>query len=65
MNSPVIAKAMLDVPSPSVGETPVKPGQARLAKQALAMDSASLEFDAGPSIRQYPWLRNADADTEG
>jgi uncharacterized protein YbjT (DUF2867 family) len=49
----------------SILAAPVKPGQARVAKQALAMDSASLEFDAGPSIRQYPWLRNADADTEG
>ncbi len=27
MNSPVIATAMLDVPQPSVGETPVKPAQ--------------------------------------
>src|SRR5712664_368968 len=27
MNSPVIAKAMLDVPHPTVSETPVKPGQ--------------------------------------
>ena len=49
----------------SILAAPVKPGPARLVQQALAMDSAPLEFDAGPSLRQYPWLRSTDAGTGG
>jgi uncharacterized protein YbjT (DUF2867 family) len=49
----------------SILAAPVKPAQARLVRQALAMDCASLEFDAGPSFSQYPWLRNTDAGTGG
>jgi NADH dehydrogenase len=49
----------------SILAAPVKPGQARLARQALAMDSAPLAFDAGPSLTRYPWLPSTDAGTGG
>ena len=49
----------------SVLAAPIRPGQARLARQALAMDTAALEFDIGPSLRQYPWLRGTDPGTGG
>ena len=48
----------------SVLAAPVRPAQARLVRQALAMDAAPLTFDAGPSLAQYPWLRTMDADAE-
>jgi NADH dehydrogenase len=48
----------------SVLAAPIRPGQARLARQALAMDSAPLTFDPGPSLAKYPWLRTTSADTE-
>jgi len=43
---------------------PFRPGQARLVRQALAMDSAPLSFDAGPTLAQYPWLGSTDADAQ-
>lgn len=48
----------------SVLAAPVRPGQARLVRQALAMDSTPLTFDAGPTLAQYPWLRFTDADAQ-
>jgi uncharacterized protein YbjT (DUF2867 family) len=48
----------------SVLAAPVRPGQARLVRQALAMDSTPLTFDAGPTLEQYPWLRSTDADAQ-
>jgi uncharacterized protein YbjT (DUF2867 family) len=48
----------------SVLAAPVRPGQARLARQALAMDAAPLKFDTGTSLARYPWLRSGVADAE-
>jgi len=41
---------------------PVRPAQARVIRQALAMESAPLEFDSSESVARYPWLRSTDAD---
>jgi NADH dehydrogenase len=48
----------------SVLAGPVRPAQARLARQAHVMDSAPLGFDPGPSLARYPWLRDTDADAD-
>src|SRR5882724_5845134 len=59
MNSPVIAKAMLDVPRPSVGETPVKPGQEITVVpkvEAAAGKGVSGPIAARLNPRLIPWL---------
>jgi hypothetical protein len=48
----------------SVLAAPFKPGQVRLVRQSLAMDSAPLAFDVGPSLALYPWLRGTEADAQ-
>lgn len=35
---------------------PLAPGLARIAQQAMAMDTVDLTFDPGPARETYPWL---------